>query len=313
MIANVLPLSLQNNPRLDRWLAILPGGRVRLSVGKVELGQGIMTALAQIAAEELSLELPRLDIVAGDTDAAPDEGMTTGSMSIEVSGTSVRIVCAEAHSLFIEQAARTLGCATAEISVQDGAVHRAGKPTGQDYWTLAPTVSFDREVTGDAPTKPRTQYRVVGTAAPRLDLPAKIHGAGFIHDLSFPGMMHARVLRQPRPDATLATFDIAWFAGTMADEHRAPPHGQPRAAVIWSCLDPAAIGRFRRPGGGVAGRHYLPAARPPAQAARARPHRRETAAPAQGVAERLQMVPQPVPGDVTGVRRRTCTDDGSHW
>ena len=109
MIANVLPLSLQNNPRLDRWLAILPGGRVRLSVGKVELGQGVMTALAQIAAEELYVALPRLDLVAGDTDCAPDEGMTTGSMSIEVSGASVRIVCAEAHALFVEQAARTLG------------------------------------------------------------------------------------------------------------------------------------------------------------------------------------------------------------
>jgi nicotinate dehydrogenase subunit B len=209
MIANVLPRSLQDNPRLDRWLAVLPGGRVRLSVGKVELGQGIMTALAQIAAEELDIELPRLDIVAGDTDAAPDEGMTTGSMSIEMSGASVRLVCAEARELFVSEAARTLGCAAAELSVRDGAVLRAGQATGQDYWTLAASVSLAREVTGAAPAKPRTQYRVVGTAAPRLDLPAKIHGAGFIHDLAFPGMLHARVLRQPRPDATLASFDAA--------------------------------------------------------------------------------------------------------
>jgi CO/xanthine dehydrogenase Mo-binding subunit len=209
MIANVLPLSLQNNPRLDRWLAFLPGGRVRLSVGKVELGQGIATALAQIAAEELSLNLPRLDLVAGDTDAAPDEGMTTGSMSIEVSGASVRIVCAEAHALFVTAAARKLGCTPAELSVRDGAMLRAGHPTGHDYWTLAASVSLDREVTGAAPAKPRTQYRVVGTAAPRLDLPVKLHGTGFIHDLGFPGMLHARVLRQPRPDATLASFDEA--------------------------------------------------------------------------------------------------------
>jgi len=207
MIANVLPLSLQNNPRLDRWLAILPGGRVRLSVGKVELGQGIMTALAQIAAEELSLALPRLDLVAGDTDAAPDEGMTTGSMSIEVSGASVRLVCAEVRALFVEGAARKLGCSAAELSVDDGAMLRAGQPTGQDYWTLSSSVSLDREVTGDAPTAPRTQYRVVGTAVPRLDLPAKIHGAGFIHDLAFPGMLQARVVRQPRPDSCLVSFD----------------------------------------------------------------------------------------------------------
>ena len=254
MIANVLPLSLQNNPRLDRWLAILPGGHVRLSVGKVELGQGIMTALAQIAAEELFLTLPRLDVVAGDTDAAPDEGMTTGSMSIEVSGASVRLVCAEAHALFVSEAARTLGCAAAELTMDDGAVLRAGRPTGQDYWTLAASVSLARDVTGAAPAKPRTQYRVVGTSAPRLDLPGKIHGAGFIHDLAFPGMLHARMLRQPRPDATLVSFDEAAmrrageldiirrdnFLAVVADSETVARNAAAAAKPVWRGAAPLA-------------------------------------------------------------------------
>jgi CO/xanthine dehydrogenase Mo-binding subunit len=204
-----MPKSLIDNPRLDRWLAFGPDGRVRLAVGKVELGQGIMTALAQIAAEELDVELKRLDIVAGDTDAAPDEGMTTGSMSIEMSGASVRIVCAETRALFVSEAARRLNCAPAEISVRDGSMLRGGEPTGQDYWTLSPSVPLARDLTGAATAKPPAQHRVVGTALPRLDLPAKIFGAGFIQDLDFPRMLHARMLRQPRPDATLASFDEA--------------------------------------------------------------------------------------------------------
>ena len=207
MSATILPKSLTDNPRLDRWLAFVPGGHVRLAVGKVELGQGIMTALAQIAAEELDVDLKRLDLVAGDTDAAPDEGMTTGSMSIEMSGASVRLVCAEARALFVGEAARRLNCAPGELAIRDGAMLRGNEPTGQDYWTLVASAVLARDATGTVPPKPHAQHRVVGTAAPRLDLPAKVHGAGFMQDLAFPGMLHARVVRQPRPDAALVSFD----------------------------------------------------------------------------------------------------------
>jgi CO/xanthine dehydrogenase Mo-binding subunit len=209
MNAPVLPKSLIDNPRLDRWLAFLPGGRVRLAVGKVELGQGIMTALAQIAAEELDVDLQRLDVVAGDTDAAPDEGMTTGSMSIEMSGASVRLVCAETRALFVGEAARRLNCAADELAVRDGAMLRGEEATRQDYWTLAASVVLARDATGAVAPKPNARHRVVGSDAPRRDLPAKIHGGGFMQDLALPGMLHARVVRQPRPDAQLASFDDA--------------------------------------------------------------------------------------------------------
>ena len=254
MSTTLLPKSLQDNPRLDRWLAFLPGGRVRLAVGKVELGQGIMTALAQIAAEELDLEMRRLDLVAGDTDAAPDEGMTTGSMSIEMSGVSVRLVCAETRALFVGEAARRLNCAPEELSIRDGAMLRGGETTGQDYWSLAASVSLARDVSGRAPPKPHAQHRIVGTAAPRVDLPAKVHGGGFIQDLVLPGMVHARVVRQPRPDARLVSFEEAAvrsagatqivrrgnFLAVIAEDETAARAAAANAKPIWEGAAPTA-------------------------------------------------------------------------
>ena len=209
MSAVGLTKSLQDTPLLERWVGFEAGGVVRLAVGKVEIGQGIVTALAQIAAEELDVAVGRVRVVSGDTDAAPDEGMTTGSLSIEVSGTSVRMVTAEVRGLFLAEAARRLNCGAGELAVEDGAVLWEGRASGLDYWSLAPVVSLAREVSGTAVAKAAGAHRVVGTSAPRVDLPVKLAGGGFLHDLVLPGMRHARVIRQPRPDAVLAGFDAA--------------------------------------------------------------------------------------------------------
>ena len=292
MITNTLPASLQTNPRLDRWLAFPEAGRVRLSVGKVEIGQGIITALAQIAAEELSVDPQRLDITAGDTDAAPDEGMTVGSMSVEVSGASVRLVCAEARSLFLQQAAAAVGCAATELSIADGAVMRGLVRTGQDYWTLAPSVSLARDVTGTAPVRPRSAYTVVGTSAARRDLPAKIFGAGFLHDLALPGMRHARMIRHPRRGAVLVGLDeaaigrlgdvrvvrrgnfAAVIAPTESDAKAARDAANPRwsgvetitpdqGEAVWLVGRPAADTAYGAPASGAVGsRHSATFSRP---------------------------------------------------
>src|SRR5207237_1743942 len=105
-----LPRSLADNPRLDRWIGFEAGRTVRLATGKVELGQGVLTALVQIAAEELDVEPSRVRIVSGDTEHAPNEGYTTGSLSIEISGGSIRLVCAEVRRLFVEKLAADLNC-----------------------------------------------------------------------------------------------------------------------------------------------------------------------------------------------------------
>ncbi len=209
---SALPKSLVDTPRLARWIGFPAAGAVRLAVGKVEIGQGIVTALAQIAAEELDVALGRIAVVSGDTDAAPDEGMTTGSLSIEMSGSSVRIVAAEVRALFLAEAARRLNCAADEIDIVDGAFLQDGETTGLDYWRLAETVNLDRDVQGNVAAKPAGRHRVVGSNAPRRDLPAKLHGGGFLHDMALPGMRHARVLRQPRLDARLASIDEAAIA-----------------------------------------------------------------------------------------------------
>ena len=122
-----LPKSLADNRRLDRWLRFA-AGQVHVSVGKVEIGQGISTALAQIAAEELDVALTRLVWRAGDTALAPDEGSTSSSLSIEIGGAALRLVCAETRALFLAEAARLLNAAPEDLDIEDGVVLRDATP-----------------------------------------------------------------------------------------------------------------------------------------------------------------------------------------
>jgi CO/xanthine dehydrogenase Mo-binding subunit len=204
-----LPLSLQTNRRMEKWLRFDSDRTVHLAVGKVELGQGNVTALAQIAAEELDVDLARIKVLSGDTQDAPDEGQTTSSQSIEVSGRSVRLVTAELRARVLDRLAQRLNCAPADITVEDGTFRRAGAPVGQDYWSFVQADDFETEITGSATPKPHTAYRVVGQSTPRLDLPAKVSGAAFIHDMVRPDMLHARILRQPNRGAVLTALDEA--------------------------------------------------------------------------------------------------------
>ena len=209
MSATTLPLSVVNNPRPDKWLRFEPDRTVRLSVGKVEIGQGVLTALRQIAAEELDVGLDRIRVVSGDTDNAPDEGSTSSSLSIEVSGASVRLIAAEVRARVLDRLAQRLNCAPDDIGVTDGAFFRDNAATGHDYWNFADAADLSRDADGSAPRKPVERYQVVGRPTPRLDLPAKLVGAAFVQDMVRPDMLHARVLRQPSRGARLATLDEA--------------------------------------------------------------------------------------------------------
>jgi CO/xanthine dehydrogenase Mo-binding subunit len=205
----MIPATLMNNPSLDRWVSFPTPGRVRVAVGKTEYGQGMLTGLAQIAAEELDVVFERLDVVNLETGASPDEGLTVGSMSTEMSGASIRAACAEARALFAAAAAEKLGCDAGELDVDDGAFMRGGAKTGMDYWSLAGEVDLARPPSEDVRAKAPKDHKLVGTSQPRIDLPPKVFGAAFLHDLSLPGMLHARVLRQPGPRALLARLDEA--------------------------------------------------------------------------------------------------------
>jgi nicotinate dehydrogenase subunit B len=219
-MSDTLPLSIQNNRRMDKWVRFDPDRTVHLAVGKVELGQGNVTALAQIAAEELDVDLARIAVLSGDTEDAPDEGQTTSSQSIEVSGRSVRLVTAELRARVLDRLARRLNCAPAEISVEDGVFHHGDAPTEHDYWNFVNAEDFSPEIAGTATPKPHTAYRVVGKPVQRRDLPAKVSGPGFIHDMVRPDMLHARILRQPNRGAMLMAFDEAPVRRAAGGEFR---------------------------------------------------------------------------------------------
>jgi CO/xanthine dehydrogenase Mo-binding subunit len=204
-----LPGSLQTNRTLDAWLRINADGSVTVFTGKVELGQGIVTALAQIAAEELDVPLARVTMISGDTGRTPNEGQTAGSQSIEQSGTALRMAGAEVRALLIDLAAKKLGVPADTLKVTDGVIHAPdGRKVG--YGELAAQADLKREATAKVPPKPAGQHKIVGKSAPRIDIPAKVTGgAAFVQDMRLPGMVHGRVVRPPRYGARLESFDEA--------------------------------------------------------------------------------------------------------
>jgi nicotinate dehydrogenase subunit B len=209
MNAPALPPSLVDNPRLDRWIKFEPDRTVRIATGKVEMGQGVVTALGQIAADELDVLFGRVVVLSGDTEHGPDELYTTSSLSIMVSGSSIRLVCAEVRAKALERAALRLNCSRDELTVVDGRFHQNGAPTNQDYWTVADEIDLSQNVTGTATPKPASSYKVIGSSVPRIDLPAKLTGTAFVHDVLPKNVLHARTLRQPGRGATLSALDEA--------------------------------------------------------------------------------------------------------
>jgi CO/xanthine dehydrogenase Mo-binding subunit len=202
-----LPVNLKANPRLSRWLRFSRDGYVELSPGKVELGQGIVTALAQIAADELDVRLDRIRMVPVSTAASPNEGTTSSSLSVEQSGSAVRHAAAQARSIYLAQAAQRLGVAADSLSVDDGTIVGPGN-LRTSYWELADDTLLARDATPGIASKPPAARRVAGTPSPRLDLPDKVFGRPrFIHQLDLPGMLHGRVLRPDSPSSKLGALD----------------------------------------------------------------------------------------------------------
>ena len=209
MMPPLLPQSLKTTPRLDRWVRFNADRTVTVFSGKVELGQGIETAIAQIAADELDVDFERLSLVAGDTRQSPDEWYTAGSQSIEIGGMAMRLACAEVRSVFLEVAARELEVNVAELRIRDGTIEVAGTDLRTSYWDLASRVNLARDATGAAAPKTSAQHGLIGKSTPRRDLRAKVTGAAYVHDLELPGMVFGRVLRPPSYSARLTAFDAS--------------------------------------------------------------------------------------------------------
>jgi CO/xanthine dehydrogenase Mo-binding subunit len=201
-----LPVSLAANPMLSSWVRFSGEGQVMVSPGKVEIGQGIVTALAQIAADELDVDIGRVRMIRASTAGSPNEGVTSGSLSVQHSGRSIRHVCAEVRQLFLVAASERLGVDISTLDVRDGTITGPGN-TRTSYWELAKEISLDRDATPGVMPKSPTQRALAGRSVQRVDLPDKVFGhPRFIQDTALPGMLHGRVLRPELSRATLITL-----------------------------------------------------------------------------------------------------------
>ena len=199
-----MPASIERTPGLDRWIRIADNGAVIVSTGKVEIGQGIKTAIAMIAAEELDVSVERIQVQTADTEITPNEYVTAGSMSVEDSGSAVRVASAAARQILLESAAEKLHVAVDTLTVQDGLITSGQSNEQTDYWSLQAGRLFEVDIIDVPPLKDPRSYRVVGTHTTRTDLAAKVRGdLAFVQDLRLADTWHGRLVKPPLADATL--------------------------------------------------------------------------------------------------------------
>ena len=191
----------------NAYLRVGADGRVTCMVGKVELGQGNMTALAQLLAEELDVAFDSVDMIMGDTDLCPYDMGTFGSMSIRMLGPTLRAAGAEARAVLLQMAGERLSVPADALQVKDGVVTAQGKRV--TYAQLVEGKRIERHVP-NVPVKPVQALAVIHQSPRRKDGPAKVTGkAKYAGDYLFPDMLHARILRPPAHGATLKEVDTS--------------------------------------------------------------------------------------------------------
>ena len=200
---SALPAALAANPDLDTWVRIDAADTVTVFTGKAELGQGLVSALARVAADELDVAFERVRVRTADTDHPLDERITAGSLSMMSSGSALRQAAAEVRALLLERAAVALGVAAGELEVRDGTISAPGRSV--TYWALAGGRPLARRAQGRVTPKAPAEHRVVGASSPRRsDLRAIVEGsARFVGDLAPEGVLHGRIVRAPSPGAVL--------------------------------------------------------------------------------------------------------------
>lgn len=250
-----LPVSLAANPKLSSWVRFTDNGRVAISPGKVEIGQGIVTALAQIAADELDVDIGRIEMIRASTAMSPNEGVTSGSLSIQQSGRALRHACAEVRQRFLRAASERLGVDVSLLDVDDGTISGPGN-VRTSYWELAGDVSLDHDATAETRAKSIAKRIVAGHSVQRVDIPDKVFARPrFIHDLALPGLLHGRVLRPEISGGKLIALDEeaaravpglvaivrdGGFAGVVADTEAAADTALKalRKGATWSAGEP---------------------------------------------------------------------------
>ncbi|MCW5684511.1 MAG: xanthine dehydrogenase family protein molybdopterin-binding subunit [Pseudolabrys sp.] len=205
----VLPGDLKKTSLLDSWIRIDADGTITVFTGKSELGQGVKTALRQVAAEELSVPFAAINLVTSDTDRTPDEGFTSGSQSMSDSGTAILHAAAQVRELLVGLAATKLNADAATLTVQDGKIRSAdGQSIG--YGELVAGDVLHVQAQPQSKLKDPKAYSVVGRPVARVDIPAKVAGGvAYIQDMRMPGMVHARRVMPPSPKASIEQVDTS--------------------------------------------------------------------------------------------------------
>jgi nicotinate dehydrogenase subunit B len=202
-----LPGSLKKEAMLDGWIRIGADGSITVLTGKAELGQGIKTAIVQLAAEELVVSPARIKLVTADTAQTADEGYTAGSHSMQDSGTAVRHAAAQARAILLGLAAARFKVPAEQLAIEDGVVKSPGGAK-LAYGELVKGTELHRQAAPTSELRTPGQYRLIGKPFQRIDIPAKVFGgAAYVQDLRLPGMVHARIVRPPSASARLPGFD----------------------------------------------------------------------------------------------------------
>ncbi len=202
-----LPGDLSKFPMLDSWIRVDADGHITVFTGKAELGQGLKTAIIQIAADELAVAPSAIELITADTARTPDEGVTAGSHSMQDSGTAILNAAANVRPLLTEAAAWRFVTAVDQVELQDGIAYG---PNGQHlgYGDLAASFSLHVAARPNAPRRSKGR-RLIGENLARVDIPAKVSGGtAYVQDMRLLGMLHARVVRGPSDGTRLKQPDI---------------------------------------------------------------------------------------------------------
>jgi nicotinate dehydrogenase subunit B len=204
-----LPGSLGKAPMLDSWIRIDADNGITVFTGKVELGQGVKTALTQIAAEELVVDPQRIRLITADTGQTPNEGYTAGSQSMSDSGTAILNAAAQVRGILTGLAAEKLGQPAEKLTLQNDVI-RAEDGRSVTYGQLVEGQALHVAAQPSSPLRDSRTRSVMGKPMRRVDIPAKVTGGvSYVQDLRLPGMVHARVVRPPSYSAKLRSVDTA--------------------------------------------------------------------------------------------------------
>jgi CO/xanthine dehydrogenase Mo-binding subunit len=204
-----LPGSLKGAPFLDSWIRIDADGGITVFTGKAELGQGFKTAFQQIAAEQLDVPFESVKVVTADTRLTANEGYTSGSQSMQNSGTAIQNAAAQVRELLVAEAARRLELPAENFRTENGAVI---SPNGErfGYGDLVAAEMLHVQAEPKSKLKDPATFKIMGQPIPRVDIPAKVTGgAAYVQDMRLPGMVHARVVRPPSYGARLTECDAS--------------------------------------------------------------------------------------------------------